>query len=144
MGRQSKFSEKAADFICGELALGKSLREICRAEDAPSTSMVFRWLADNEAFRDQYAHAKQAGVEALAEELLEIADDGSNDWMERHYKEQTAWVENGEAIRRSALRVDARKWILSKLAPKKYGDKVALTGENGGPMVIEIVKFGDK
>ncbi len=60
----------------------------------------------------------------MAEEIVEIADDGRNDWMEVMSKdgESIGWRLNGEAVQRSRLRVDARKWLMSKLLPKKYGE----------------------
>lgn len=127
MARPTKFKQETADEICAELAVGRSLRDICR-KSGPDISTVMRWLAAHEPFREQYARAKTAGADALAEEILDIADDGSNDWMERHDKdgENIGWQFNGEAARRSQIRIDARKWLLSKLAPKKYGDKLDL------------------
>lgn len=75
-------------------------------------------------FRDQYASAREAQADALVEECLEIADDGSNDWMTREGKDkEPAWALNGEHVNRSRLRVDTRKWWAARLAPKKYGDK---------------------
>lgn len=92
----------------------------------PAKSTVFKWLRTYQSFADQYARAKEESADALADEMTDIADDGSNDWMERHDKEgkSIGWAENGEAINRSRLRVDTRKWIASKLKPKKYGDRV--------------------
>jgi hypothetical protein len=83
-----------------------------------------RWARDNEVFREQYAKAREALLEHWAEEITEIADDGSNDWMERSEKKGGGYEANGEHIQRSRLRVDTRKWLLSKLAAKKYGDRV--------------------
>lgn len=125
------FSQEIADAICERLADGESLRSICRSEGMPSRSEVFRWLADDEnaKFRDQYARAKEFGIEALADDIMEISDDARNDWMERGGAEDAGWVANGEHIQRSRLRVDARKWMLSKLAPKKYGDKLDVSLE---------------
>jgi len=61
----------------------------------------------------------------MADELLEVADDGKNDWMERRDDEDKAsYVLNGEHVQRSRLRVDTRKWMLSKALPKVFGDKV--------------------
>jgi hypothetical protein len=68
--------------------------------------------------------------------LLEISDDGRNDWMQRRGNdERGGWELNGEHIQRSRVRIDTRKWLLSKMLPKVYGDKseVAGTGPNGGP-----------
>jgi hypothetical protein len=104
----------------------------------PGKSTIFRWLAKHVEFRDQYARACEARTEAHADEILAIADDGSNDWMQKNHGESIVWVENGEALRRSQLRIDSRKWLMSKLSPKKYGDKITQeqTGPNGGPIII--------
>ena len=87
-----------------------------------------------------YAAAREAQADYLAEELLEIADDATNDWMQRRREDGTiATVLNGEHVQRSRLRIDTRKFLLAKLQPKKYGDHVttALTGPNGGPIKVE-------
>jgi hypothetical protein len=127
-GRPSEFSQETADAICDRLADGESLRSICDDEAMPAKSTVFKWLAEKPAFSDQYARAREAQADALFDDILSIADDGRNDWMERKNKDDQnlGWVENGEALRRSALRVDARKWMAGKLKPKKYGDKLEL------------------
>lgn len=108
----------------------------------PDKATVFRWLAKYEAFRDQYARAREAQADALFDDILDIADDGRNDWMQRKFGEEDRWVENGEALRRSALRIDARKWMAGKLLPKKYGEKVMqeITGKDGGPIQTEEVE----
>lgn len=148
MGRPSKFTAELASEICERIADGQSLREICSADDKPNTTTVFRWLSSNTEFRDQYTRAREAQADALFDEILEIADDGLNDWIERKGDDGTTigWQENGEALRRSALRIDARKWMAGKLQPKKYSDKhsLAVTGDGGGPLVLEIVRFADK
>jgi terminase small subunit-like protein len=126
-------SQDIRDLICEQLADGKSLREICRQDGMPGRSQVFRELAaeSEQAFRDQYARARESGLEAMADEILDIADDGTNDFMERRNDEDSVvgYATCGEAIQRSKLRVDARRWLLSKLAPKKYGEKLELGGE---------------
>ncbi|WP_338469060.1 terminase small subunit protein [Sphingomonas sp. gentR] len=121
------------DRICELLAEGQSLRAICAAEDMPSQSAVFRWLADENraTFRQQYARAREAQADALFDEMLDIADDGSNDWMERRRQDgSTDEVLNSEHVQRSKLRIDARKWMASKLNPKVYGDKLDVTSGN--------------
>jgi len=104
----------------------------------PDKATVFRWLRTFEMFRDQYTRAKAEAADALVEEMLDIADDGSNDWMERKSEEGdvTGWKENGEAVQRSKLRVETRKWIASKLKPKKYSERIEHTGAEGGPMQV--------
>lgn len=125
-GRPSDYTEDLAEIICLRLAEGESLRSVCRDDDMPSKQAVLRWLARNEAFRAQYVRAKAEGAEAIAEELFDIADDGTNDWMEKLDKDGEAigYQLNGEHVQRSKLRIDTRKWYLSKILPKKYGDRI--------------------
>ena len=129
-GRPTDYTQETADIICERLADGESLRTICDDEDMPARSTVFRWLSLHKEFSDQYARAKEVQAEVLADELISIADDGRNDWMERKTDEgdHLGWRENGEALRRSALRIDTRKWVAAKLLPKKYGEKIAVGG----------------
>lgn len=129
-GRPTDYTQETADIICERLADGESLRTICDDEDMPARSTVFRWLSLHKEFSDQYARAKEVQAEVLADELISIADDGRNDWMERKNEdgENIGWRENGEALRRSALRIDTRKWVAAKLLPKKYGEKIAVGG----------------
>jgi hypothetical protein len=132
-GRPSSFTQEIADVICEGIADGKSLRSICLADDMPSKSAVFRWLADDarQSFRDQYARAREAQADALFDEILSIADDGAND----SYKDDEGRVKvDQDVIARSRLRVDARKWMAGKLRPKVYGDKIQT--EHSGEMTV--------
>ncbi|ATI84294.1 DNA packaging protein [Salmonella enterica subsp. enterica] len=126
IGRPSDYTEELAEIICLRLAEGESLRSVCRDDGMPSKQAVLRWLARNESFRAQYVRAKEEGAEAIAEELFDIADDGTNDWMEKLDKDGEAigYQLNGEHVQRSKLRIDTRKWYLSKIMPKKYGDHI--------------------
>jgi len=137
-GRPSDYTQEIADTICLLIAEGQSLRKICTDESMPDKSTVFRWIARNCTFRDQYAQAKDQGAMVWAEEILDIADDGANDYMELldESGDVKGYRLNGEHVQRSKLRVDSRKWLLSKLMPKKYGDKVQqeLSGPGGGPI----------
>ena len=74
----------------------------------------------------------------MFEELLEIADDGTNDWMKENRDGSTYYVINGEAMGRSRLRVDVRKWYLSKVLPKKFSDKLDLTSDHK-PLAATII-----
>ncbi|MBX4954309.1 terminase small subunit protein [Rhizobium lentis] len=127
-GRPTKFTQALASIICERIADGESLRSICRDETMPGKSTVLAWLADDDKadFRTKYAQAREIQADGFVDEMVEIADDGSNDWMERNFGEETRWVENGEALRRSQLRIATRQWIAEKLKPKKYGSKVEL------------------
>jgi hypothetical protein len=144
MARPSSYTQELADEICAKLAEGISLRTICKADEMPSTQTVFRWIRLHAEFRDQYARAKEESADALVDEMLDIADDGSNDWMAVHNEDNVGYRENGEAIQRSRLRVDTRKWIAAKLKAKKYGDKIDHThaAPGGGPIVTRVELVG--
>lgn len=126
----TEFSQELFDTICDRIADGESLRTICSDKDMPNKATVFRWLASDDALSDQYARARSAQADALFDEILDIADDARNDWMERSGEEDAGWIANGEHIQRSKLRIDARKWMAGKLRPKVYGEKLEL--EHGG------------
>ena len=91
---------------------------------------------DDPEFAVRYARAMELRCERMAEEILEIADDSSNDWMER----EGLIVPDHENVQRSRLRVDSRKWVLSKLMPRKYGDRVTqeITGDANAPLITRI------
>lgn len=140
-GRPSSFTQETADTICERIANGESLRNICDDDAMPAQSTVFKWLNDIQAFSEQYARAREAQADALFDDILGIADDGRNDWMERRGEEDTGWQVNGENIRRSALRIDARKWMAGKLKPKKYGDKLDVTATHeAGNSIIGLME----
>ena len=132
-GRPSSYTEDLAALICSELASGRSLRDVCRDDDMPASSTVFLWLSKHPGFSEQYARAMEARTNALAEEILEIADDRHGD---SYVDENGAQRVNNEVIARARLRVDTRKWLMSKMAPKKYGDKISqeLSGPDGKPV----------
>lgn len=136
------YSEELAIEICVRLAEGESLRSICRSGDMPSVGSVFRWMEANERFRERYARARRVQAEVFADEMNDIADDGSNDWMGKADEEGgVGYKLNGEHIQRSKLRIDTRKWIASKILPKVYGDKMALTDGDGGPLQVVVQQF---
>lgn len=121
MGRPSKYSPKLADEICERIADGESLKSICNDEHMPNKATVFRWLSD-EAFRDKYERARDAQADALADEIVDIADgDGEESDPQR-----------------DRLRVDARKWVAAKLKPKKYGDKSLIGSDPDNPLPAAV------
>lgn len=144
----STYTEEMAGIICERIANGESLKAICEEEGMPDKSTVFRWLAASDSFRDKYALAREAQADALFDDILSIADDGRNDWMERKNGdgENIGWQENGEALRRSQLRIDARKWMAGKLRPKKYGEKLEIdqkTRHEVGNSVLALMEAID-
>src|SRR5262245_28450812 len=141
MSRTTIYTAELGKEICDRLADGESLRSICSAEGMPSERSVRTWAADAQhPISPQYARAREAGCLKIAEELLEIADDGTNDWMVRKRGDDDTEVVNHEHIARSKLRVDTRKWLLSKMLPKVYGDKVVTehTGKDGEAIEVNV------
>jgi len=129
------------DMICDRIGGGESLRSICRDTANPSMNAVMNWLKDNDDAQKQYARAREAQADAIFDEILQIADDGQNDWVEQHGEDaaKAAYALQGEHIQRSRLRIDARKWMAGKLRPKVYGDKITteVSGPDGGAVQIE-------
>jgi transposase-like protein len=113
-GRPSIFSQELADAIFERVATGQNLTEICQQDGMPHKATVYRWLAQHEEFRRQYATACEVRTDAWAEDLYEVAETAAPD--------DTA---------RARLMVDTRKWLMAKMAPRKYGDKI--TNEHSGP-----------
>lgn len=143
VGRPSIYTKDIADKICQRISEGESVRTIVKDPEMPSSSSIFRWLLDEDKkeFWEQYEKARNIQAELMFEELLDIADDGSNDWVQREGKdEEEWWVQNGEAMSRSRLRVDTRKWYLSKVLPKKFGEKIDMTTD-GKPISINLINY---
>ncbi len=111
------------------------LKELAKTlKPVPSVMTVDRWFIDDKEFCERYARAKEEQADFLAEEILTNADDSSEDEIfiecEDGSGQSAKRVCNKEFIARSRLRVDTRKWIASKLKPKKYGEKVDVTSGN--------------
>jgi hypothetical protein len=120
-GRPSGYSQALANEICERLANSNGgLAEICRQPGMPNDATVYRWLNEHAEFRDLYAHARERLADRWHAETVAIADQATDANLAR-------------------LRVDARKWAASKLAPRKYGDRVVQehVGKDGGPIVHE-------
>jgi hypothetical protein len=125
-GRPSDYTPAIADEICTRLANGESLRAICnsdRDDFMPAAGTVLRWVSQNEEFREQYVRAREIQAETHADDIVAIADGTS-----------LGGEEKVSLTARDRLRVDARKWVASKLLPKKYGDKIDV--EHSGSVTV--------
>lgn len=129
IGRPTIFTQALADAICERISEGESLRKISRDDDMPPAGTILRWVAHDPIFREQYEAAMEQRAEYLFEEMFEIADETKLDTIETETGERP----NAEWISRSRLRVDVRKWALSKMMPKKYGDKLQVGGAEDLP-----------
>jgi hypothetical protein len=139
MGRPSTYSVVTTDEICYRLTEGESLRSICRDDHMPVVPTVFNWLRQHEDFLNRYTVARARQAEMMVDDILDIADDGSNDWIERETKKGTIYtVVDNECVQRSRLRVEARKWIAENLLPTKYG-VIARGTEPVAPTAVKII-----
>jgi phosphoribosylamine-glycine ligase len=109
MGRPKALTPQLKEEICERILNGETVRQIAADEHMPHASTIYRALSDDgdPEFRDHYARAKDIQLYRLEDELLEIADAATSD-----------------TVQESRLRIDTRKWIMSKHAPKKYGERV--------------------
>lgn len=129
--------------ILDHIAEGKSLRSICDTDGFPPISTFLTWVASDAELEKAYRFALEIRADVQHEEMMEIADDGRNDWMEVANKngEFIGWTLNKEAVARSKLRLDQRKWSASRMNPKKYGDKVDLN--HGGKVQVVTLNADD-
>lgn len=120
------FSQALFDTICTQMAEGKSLREICRVAGMPHRRTVLDWIEKDEKLAAQYSKAQTLRAEHYFDQIIDIADSKADPQKTR-------------------VQIDARKWVLARMNPKKYGDRFTqeLTGEAGGPLQIQIVRFGE-
>lgn len=141
-GRPSVYTPEIAEAICVRLADGEGLNAICQSEGMPVESTVRAWaLDDYRGFYAIYARARELGYQRLEEEILRLADQcriGSKTTTKANGETETVVA---DMVERTRLQIDARKWVLSKVLPKRYGDKVALTGDEGGPLKIEMIEM---
>lgn len=139
VGSPSIYTPELAAKICELIADGKSLNSIGGIDGMPTRETIRRWLNDESKpeFYANYARAREERADKLAEEILEIADNGQND---KYIDEDGREKIDHEVVQRSKLRVDARKWLASKMAPKKYGEKIAIGGADGLGPVQSVVR----
>lgn len=133
-----KRSPELIDTIINGIESGTPLRQLCRDNDL-SFRAFYNWVDDDEALAARFARARLDGFDAIAEETLEIADDGTNDYVEKTRPDGSKYdAFDAEHVQRSKLRVDTRLKLLAKWDPKRYGERTTteLTGANGGPVDI--------
>jgi len=117
-GRPSDYTVELAGRILDRLAEGESLNAICKADDMPAESTVRHWAAeDREGFFAKYTRARDIGLDCRADRVVEEAREARDASLGR-------------------LRFDADRWYLSKLAPKRYGDKTVLAGDEDNPLKV--------
>ena len=141
MAYDKKQTESIFSDIVKQISKGKSLREVLRQPDMPSSRTFFKWLGGDDEKVKQYARGCNERAEMIFDQILTIADATEDDVI---INEEGNPITNHNVIQRDRLRVDARKWALSKMNPKKYGDKVDVT--SGGRKIKNesvVVEFRD-
>jgi nitrogen fixation-related uncharacterized protein len=132
-GRKTEYDPAIAAEICTRISCGESLRQICMEDKMPVHSTVYLWLLQNKQFSDNYAKAREEQADTLADEIQAIADEPPAEIVDDKGVSRTdsgwvTWQKN---------RIDARKWVASKLKPKKYGDRQILAGDADSPIEVK-------
>ena len=145
-GRPTDYSDDLADLICARIATGESMRSVARDENMPSAVTMFSWFRKHEYFLKQYTRAKEESADAWADEVVDIPDNQTGnplilDGVPMLDPEtgRPIMVVDAAAVQHAKLRVEARKWSASKLKPKKYGEKLDLSS-NDGSMTPRLIK----
>jgi len=136
LGRPIEYTDEIANEVCWRIANGESLVQICKSDHLPHCSTIYRWLIMFEDFRDIYTRAREDQADTNADEIIAIADEQPV-VVEVRDKEGNiidhkldsafiAWQKN---------RIDARKWTAAKLKPRKYGERMAVEGVDGGAAI---------
>jgi hypothetical protein len=129
------YTPEIAEEILERLEDGEPLTAICELEGMPSRGAVRQWVqVDHDGFAARYAQARARGIEHIADEILSISDDGTQDTKTTADGRE---ITDYEVVARSRLRVDSRKWLLSKLLPKQYGDRLDLN--HSGEVAIKDI-----
>lgn len=138
LGAPTKRTPELEDALCELIASGSSLVSACRDCEIGMTT-VFRWLSEAPDFREKYTRAREAQAEHYAAEIVDIADEAEVQQVVTP-DGVVDFKLDATAVARNKLRVEARKWVASKLLPKKYGDRVenVHTGADGGPIDLNL------
>ncbi len=131
--------DKTFKSILSEIEEGASLRSVLRKDGMPDSTTFYNWIDSDESKQKaiQYARACEKRAESIFEDILEIADESSGD---KKYTESGEVIDS-EYVARSRIKIDARKWMLGKMQPKKYGDKIQT--EHSGEITTNIISLGN-
>jgi hypothetical protein len=136
VGAPTTYNTHIATVICIRIAEGESLKQILRTEGMPVQSAVYEWLLRHPEFAEKYTRAREEQADTLADEIIAIADE-SPETVEVRDKEGNVIdikIDSGY-VGYQKQRIEARKWTAMKLKPKKYGDRVAVEGVEGGAAI---------
>lgn len=141
-GRPSDYTDKLANEIVERLSAGEPLAAICRDDHMPTDRTVRNWQTNDPEFASAIAHARETGFDVIAAQCLEIAEDGTNDYVTKTRPDGSEYdAFDSEHVQRSKLRIETRLKLLAKWDPKRYGEKLALgQAEDLGPLTVVINK----
>jgi SHS2 domain-containing protein len=126
------YTQEHFDRIWDEMAKGRSLKSICNDEGMPTERTVMRRVAADDVLCQQYARAMEQRADAIFDGMLDIADNTEKDMITL---EDGREIVDHNVIGRDKLRIDTRKWILSRMNPKKYGDSSKVDVTSGGDKI---------
>ena len=141
-GRPTIFTQELADDICDRVAAGETIAAICREEEMPDRTTIWRWMRATPEFAEQLQYAIELRCDHWVDETIEISDDSKDDTIEVVTDEGELKIfPNTAKIQRDRLRVDTRKWAACKLYRRRYGDHVVQehTGKDGGPIQSQTI-----
>lgn len=119
MAHESSYTEEKADLICEWIASGKTLNKLSQVNPEINRATVYRWFKAIPEFKQKYEEARTFQWETWYDEIIDIGNDDSNDTLHG----PKGPVSNHAAVQRAKLKTDDRKWLLSKLLPRRFGDK---------------------
>lgn len=135
---RGKYTPQLAQKLCQRIMMGESLTQICKDPKFPSKMVVCKWLSlpAYAEFREAYYHARRVQAEFLVDQVFDIVNDTTDDWIETYNKkgEPNGFKPNNEAIQRSKLKADTIKWYAGKMIPRIYGEHIDVTHDVGGDL----------
>jgi hypothetical protein len=139
-GRPSKYTEEIAQEILRRISSGESLRAICKSDHLPAEATIRDWIVQDRppGISAQYAHARNLGLDCMADRMLEIAETPTIGEKRTTKADGSVEITTGDTVDRSRLAVDAIKWQLSKMAPKRYGDRIEIAGDKENPLEVNV------
>lgn len=141
MAYSAEEKERIFNKVIVEMISGRSLRSIMKEDWTPNLTTFLEWVEADEEKAKQYARAFNMRADYLFDEIIDIADDDSGDVKINALGQE---VMDGEFVQRSRLRVDARKWVVSKMNPKKYAERLELDNKHSGSVNIISLGSGKK
>jgi transposase-like protein len=138
-GRPSTYTPEVAAIICERISNGASVRTLCADEGMPAPATIYKWLSQHTEFSEQYAKAREEQADNMADEIISLADEQPPTIRDREGEAVGVRMDSA-FVAWQRLRIDSRKWVASKLKPKKYGEKVLqeVTGADGGAIQAKV------